>query len=297
MIAMQTTELTTLSTDEIDDLVEFEAIIDQSQALFIEVGNSLMAIRDAKLYRAAHPTFEAYLADRWPAISKRRGYQLIDAAAIAKSVPIQNERQARALKNVPVEQAKQVYAQAAEAVGGVPPTAKAIQAVADGLRLPPDFAAYEAKALACNLRLTRDGEYHITGAADGPRVSSQWSVIKSYLDATERTYQLQAQALAATQFATVAPLPEPEPIASQELIAARRYQTKLCSGFYNLAQSKDRQQVRTLCTELLDCLNTLDGLPTAFDKAIEAVLTMAADLLDDLEYQELAARMESVVMQ
>ena len=89
-----------LSPDDAADLAEHEAIIEAGQLTFIEVGNSLMAIRDNELY--TQDTFEQYLAERWPAISKRRGYQLIDAALIAKQVPgVKNERQARALKKVP----------------------------------------------------------------------------------------------------------------------------------------------------------------------------------------------------
>ena len=287
---LATIEPATLTRDEADELADHEAIIEQSQAVFVEVGNALMAIRDAKLYRASHPTFDAYLAERWPAISKRRGYQLIDAAAIATVVPITNERQARALKGVPAEQAKQAFAVASAATGGQP-TGKAIE---QALRpeklssgLPVDFSAYEAKALACNLRLIYDGEYHVTGAADGTRTSSQWSVTKSFLDASERTYQLQAQALAATQ------VQRP----SQELLTARRYQSKLSSGMHNLDNPKDRQQVRQLCGDLLECLNTIDGLPSLFDKAIEAVLTQAADLLADDDYADLAKRLEGVVVQ
>ena len=43
---------------------------------FIEVGKALLAIRDAKLYRKTHKTFEAYCRDRWE-MSRPRAYQLI----------------------------------------------------------------------------------------------------------------------------------------------------------------------------------------------------------------------------
>lgn len=287
---LATTELAALNTSEIDELVEFEAIIEQSQALFIEVGNSLMAIRDAKLYRATHTTFEAYLAERWPAISKRRGYQLIDAAAIAKSVPITNERQARALKNVPVETAKAAYQQASAAANGTPPTAKAIQAV---LQPDPNLKQWIARGKAVGLLITWLSPFYTVTDEHGIR--SQYGSLGSIcelVEISEQTARLQAQALA-----TVAPLPEPEPIASQELIAARRYQSKLCTGMHNLAQSKDRQQVRTLCSDLIDCLATLDGLPTTFDKAIEAVLTMAADLLSNEDFTTLANRLDGAMVQ
>ena len=83
---LATIEPAYLTQSEQEELLDHESIIEQSQAVFVEVGNALMAIRDAKLYRATHTSFEAYLAARWPNISKRRGYQLIDAAAVETDV-------------------------------------------------------------------------------------------------------------------------------------------------------------------------------------------------------------------
>jgi hypothetical protein len=296
---MQQVEPAQLTMNEQEELLDHEAIIEQSQAVFVEVGNALMAIRDERLYRATHDSFEAYLHDRWPAISKRRGYQLIDSAQIAKVVPITNERQGRALKGVPPEQAKAAFEAASVATNGAP-TAKAISQAVDSLRLPPDFAAYEAKALACNLRLIRDGEYYVTGMPDGPRISSQWSVIKSFLDTHEQAYQEKARAAAhVAQPATVAPQPEPwtPPERNQEIATARGYQTRLSIGNHDLSTAKARQQVRQIAGDLLSCLERIDGLPTVFDKAVEAVLTSAADLMTDANYQALVKRLDGVVTQ
>lgn len=256
---LATIEPAYLTMDEQEELLDHEETIEMHETVFLQVGNALMAIRDAKLYRASHPTFDAYLAERWPAISKRRGYQLIDAAAIAKSVPITNERQARALKGVPIEQAKQAFDAASKASNGAP-SGKAIEQALQPERhasgLPVDFSTYEAKALACNLRLVKDGmEYYVTGSPDGRRSSSQWSVVKSFIDASEKTYQLQAQALAATQLQRPEPDPEPDP-----LRRIRTLQSKLASSFYNAVRAEDRKQLRLLASDLIAALNAFDGV-------------------------------------
>jgi hypothetical protein len=40
---------------------ELENVIERGLSTFVEVGNALLEIRDSKLYRETHPTFEAYL--------------------------------------------------------------------------------------------------------------------------------------------------------------------------------------------------------------------------------------------
>ena len=48
-----------------DRLAECEAVIERGQQTFIEVGQALMEIRDSRLYRETHATFEAYCNERW----------------------------------------------------------------------------------------------------------------------------------------------------------------------------------------------------------------------------------------
>ncbi len=72
----------TPSGTEIDNLNKLEAIVRRGLGADVEVGNALAEISDALLYRGTHPTFEAYLHDRW-GIDRSRGDQLIQAAALA----------------------------------------------------------------------------------------------------------------------------------------------------------------------------------------------------------------------
>jgi hypothetical protein len=48
---------------------------------FVAVGQALLAIRDERLYRQTHATFEAYCRERW-GMSRPRAYQLIEAAEV-----------------------------------------------------------------------------------------------------------------------------------------------------------------------------------------------------------------------
>jgi hypothetical protein len=71
-----------LEPAERDRLAELEGAVDRGRRPFLEVGNALAEIRDGRLYREAHPTFDGYLRERW-GMGRSRGYQLIDAAQVA----------------------------------------------------------------------------------------------------------------------------------------------------------------------------------------------------------------------
>ena len=75
---------------------ELETIVERGLATFVEVGQALMEIRDRRLYREQHDTFEAYCQERW-GFTDRRARQLMTAAEIGTTVPIATERQAREL--------------------------------------------------------------------------------------------------------------------------------------------------------------------------------------------------------
>jgi ParB family chromosome partitioning protein len=83
-------------------LTELEAIIERGVATFVEVGLALLEIRDSRLYRASHSSFDAYCRERW-AFSRVRAHQLIEGAEVAGLLTTVNtagpttERQAREL--------------------------------------------------------------------------------------------------------------------------------------------------------------------------------------------------------
>jgi hypothetical protein len=81
-------------------LAELEAVVERGMQTFVEVGTALMEIRDFKLYRQTHATFEGYCKDRF-GFSDSRGRQLIAAAKTVTTVTAEGlpapttERQAR----------------------------------------------------------------------------------------------------------------------------------------------------------------------------------------------------------
>src|ERR671933_1531060 len=80
------TPTSALSEQEGARLHELEQVIEQGLQTFRQVGEALLEIRDRRLYRAEHSTFEAYLAARW-GMARRTGYTYIEAAHVAASVP------------------------------------------------------------------------------------------------------------------------------------------------------------------------------------------------------------------
>lgn len=116
----------------VDDGLRFhtlEKVIDRGKKSFVEVGEALEEIRDKKLYRQNYGTFEEYCLKKW-GWSANYGRRVIEAAEVAKSVPIgtiKNEGAARALAKVPKEQRAQVV-EKAQSAG--PVTAKAIREAA-----------------------------------------------------------------------------------------------------------------------------------------------------------------------
>ena len=89
-----------LTGREQTDLTTCEAALDNLRIAFWAAGKALQVIRDARLYRNTHATFEEYLADRWD-MSRPQAYRLIDAWPLAERLsPIGdkiNESQVREL--------------------------------------------------------------------------------------------------------------------------------------------------------------------------------------------------------
>jgi hypothetical protein len=82
---------------------------------FVEVGNALLSIRDNRLYRITHRTFEAYCKGKW-GMKKSHAYRLIDAASVAVNLSPMgdnpkptSERQVRLLTKLEPEQQKTAW--------------------------------------------------------------------------------------------------------------------------------------------------------------------------------------------
>lgn len=120
-----------LAPVEAQALTEHEAVIERGLNTFTEVGNALLAIRDGRLYRVEHDTFEDYCQERW-GFNRHRASQLINAAGVVTNVTSAglpaptNEGQARELARVPQEQRAEVWQETLARTDGKP-TAAAIR--------------------------------------------------------------------------------------------------------------------------------------------------------------------------
>lgn len=109
-----------LAVAESTRLAELEAVVERGLNTFVEVGQALLEIRDSRLYRESHLSFEEYCRDRWQ-ISKPHATRLIQASQVVAAVPIgtapANEAQAREL--VPLlpepEDLREIWAEIVEA--------------------------------------------------------------------------------------------------------------------------------------------------------------------------------------
>jgi hypothetical protein len=106
-----------LTTFEAALLAECETAIERGLATFVEVGQALLRIRDERLYRSSHKTFEEYCRERW-GWSKTHANRQIEAAGVAQNLtPIgvkpENEAQARVLAPLPPDMQREVWGKAA----------------------------------------------------------------------------------------------------------------------------------------------------------------------------------------
>ena len=119
-----------LTVVESGRLVELEQTIARGQKTFVEVGAALAEIRDLRLYKQEHGTFEEYCRVKW-GWSKPYCTQLITAAAVVEALPadtmvaIATESQARELAKAKPEDRAGVIQAVVDS--GEPVTAAAIK--------------------------------------------------------------------------------------------------------------------------------------------------------------------------
>lgn len=120
-----------LDKREEDRLAELEETIRHGLSTFIAVGMALAEIREGKLYRKTHATFEAYCEDQW-AFTASRARQLIEAANVANEMTAttcntpKNESQSRVLAGCEKEARAPVWEVAEE-------TGQSVQVVVEAL--------------------------------------------------------------------------------------------------------------------------------------------------------------------
>ena len=130
---VQKLESSPLSESEIEERDKLEDTVQQA---FFVAGQSLKVLRDKKLYRETHSTFESYIRDRF-GFTKRKAYYLIDAVEVVnnlKSEPMvhflpTSERQCREIAKLPLQQQASVWISAIDKAGKKVPPARIIKQV------------------------------------------------------------------------------------------------------------------------------------------------------------------------
>jgi hypothetical protein len=187
-----------LTTGEQELLERHEHTIEHGLQTFYAVGSALVSIRDLRLYRATHGTFEDYCTDRW-GIKRAHAYRLIDASEVIDDLrespigdgdnpmPV-NEAQARPLGKLPAEERGAAWHEAVERSGGKP-TARVVeqvvqerrQALKDPPILPPGWYWQESSNPDDIIAINRNRHDQISGfcASHKEAADKAWQIHKA----------------------------------------------------------------------------------------------------------------------
>jgi hypothetical protein len=118
-----------------------EQIIEHGLQTFYEVGGALATIRDDRLYRSTHDTFEDYCRERW-GMSRRYANLLIVSSDVVANlgtmVPMlpTSERQVRPLSVLEPEQQREAWQRSVETAPTGKPTAAHVERVVEEMKRP-----------------------------------------------------------------------------------------------------------------------------------------------------------------
>ena len=129
-----------LTVEEESDRLHLERKVERA---FYQAGMALMELRDRRLYRSTHATFEDYCRDRFDYV-RRRSYQLIDAAKIYNNLSEKCEQivhilptregQVRPMSQLNAEEQVLAWETAVEEAGGKVPTGKIVKDVVQRIK-------------------------------------------------------------------------------------------------------------------------------------------------------------------
>ena len=128
-----------LTLDEERERLHLERKVERA---FYEAGLALQTLRDKKLYRSTHKTFQDYCKDRF-GFTKRSAYYLIDTVQIVdnlqKSEPMvhimpTSERQCRPLKSLEPEGQREAWNKAVEKAKGKVPSSRIVKEMVNQIK-------------------------------------------------------------------------------------------------------------------------------------------------------------------
>ena len=115
-------------------LHQLETVIQSGLNTFYEVGNALVEVRETRLYRAKHPTFEAYCREKW-GMTRQHANRMISAAQVVEELEPSgskpaSEAVARPLARLEPEQRQEAWELAQTKAGGNAVTGAHVEAAA-----------------------------------------------------------------------------------------------------------------------------------------------------------------------
>ena len=125
-ITVSAVEVTELTQEEQSDRLHLERKVERA---FFEAGKALIELRDRRLYRSTHKTFDEYCLDRF-GYNRSRSYQLVDAAVIVDNLQKcpqivdilpTAEGQVRPMTKLEPQEQQEVWLTAVELAGGKVP--------------------------------------------------------------------------------------------------------------------------------------------------------------------------------
>jgi len=142
---MPIAEVENLNAVESAKLSNYESVIERGRRQVFEVARALREIRDGRLFRASHATFEEYCEERWQ-FKRSRAAQLIgfyrvlenvcgvtavnNAGELPEGAP-ENERFTRELQRLPGDQQSEAWQQILQLSEDGKPTLTLVKAVVD----------------------------------------------------------------------------------------------------------------------------------------------------------------------
>lgn len=167
------TEILTLEQSQ--RLVTLESKIKVGIATFIDIGEALAEIRDSKLYKVEHDTFESYCREKW-GFSRFYAHRVMEASSVSTLLPIGNkpthETQVRPLTSLPDEDVPKVWAAAVESAGGGQPTEKQVRESVAKFKPPPAYE-WSKEAIQAEEEVKKDGPKLYRIKADFKKLSKE----------------------------------------------------------------------------------------------------------------------------
>ncbi|MEH2152792.1 hypothetical protein [Nostoc sp.] len=133
-ITVSAVEVPELTQEEQSDRLHLERKVERA---FFEAGKALIELRDRRLYRSTHKTFDEYCLDRF-GYNRSRSYQLVDAAVVVDNLQKcpqivdilpTAEGQVRPMTKLEPQEQHEAWLRAVELAGGKVPTGRIVKDV------------------------------------------------------------------------------------------------------------------------------------------------------------------------